>query len=55
MAKRTRACSECGFDDDWHENGRGDLFCGCQVCPECHEMDPGWHAAGCSELEQGGE
>lgn len=42
------ACNECGFDDGWHCDGRGTVYCDCQCCAECGEFDG--HAAGCAEV-----
>lgn len=44
-------CSECGFDDDWSCDGRGTVYCGCEVCPECAGFDG--HYADC--IEEGEE
>lgn len=41
-------CSECGSDDDWSCDGRGNVLCGCQACADCHLLDAyGFHNADC--------
>jgi hypothetical protein len=41
-------CLCCGFDDDWFCDGRGNVLCGCQACPECHRVDAyGFHEPEC--------
>lgn len=46
-------CGICGSDDDWHDDGRGNVLCGCQACPDCGELDAyNMHAAGCPCLEE---
>lgn len=32
-------CDVCGFDDDWECDGSGRIFCSCERCPECGEID----------------
>lgn len=45
------ACSECGCDDDWTCDGRGNVMCGCQACPDCGLLDAyGFHETGCPQL-----
>lgn len=47
-------CCECGCDDDWSDDGRGNVLCGCQACAECGELSAyGFHAQGCPALEEG--
>lgn len=42
-------CPYCGDDSDWHSDGRGTIYCGCRLCPECGELDElDGHGAGCS-------
>jgi hypothetical protein len=40
-------CDVCGYDDDWHADGRDVVYCGCSVCPECGDFDG--HLVGCPE------
>lgn len=41
-----RVCYSCGETDGWlPEDGRGNVYCSCQGCPECAEVDG--HALGC--------
>lgn len=48
------ACSNCGFDDGWSCDGRGNVLCDCQDCPDCGIIDAyGFHEAGCAQLEEG--
>lgn len=45
-------CSVCGSDDDWVCDGRGNVLCGCQACPDCYELSAyGFHKSGCPALE----
>ena len=46
-------CFQCGFDDEWQCDGRGNILCGlCQQCPDCGIVDAyGFHNAGCAQLE----
>lgn len=45
-------CLSCGFDDDWQCDGRGNVLCGCQSCPECGIVDAyGFHNPGCPTLD----
>ena len=47
-------CAECGFDDDWTADGRGNILCGCQACPDCGILDAyGFHESGCPQLREG--
>lgn len=51
-------CQECGFDDCWECDGRGNILCDCQACPECGLVDAyGMHNPGCpclnTEEEEG--
>ena len=46
-------CTECGCDDDWSCDGRGNILCGCQACGECGILDAyGFHESGCPALER---
>jgi hypothetical protein len=46
-------CLECGSEDDWHEDGRGFILCGCQACPDCGELSAeNFHAADCPQLDE---
>lgn len=46
-------CSNCGFDDDWDCDGRGNVMCSCQACPDCGIVDAyGFHNEGCSQLDE---
>lgn len=38
-------CDYCDDADDWHVDGRGTIYCGCQRCSECDEWEG--HAPGC--------
>lgn len=40
-------CMVCGFDNEWDCDGRGNIFCSCQACPECGMGDG--HEIGCAE------
>ena len=42
-------CLNCGFETDWEVDGRGTVYCSCQCCPGCSELDG--HTTGCSEIE----
>ena len=47
-------CFGCGFEDDWKVDGRGNILCGCQACPDCGILDAyGFHEAGCPQLQEG--
>ncbi len=49
-------CSECGCDDDWSCDGRGNVLCGCQACGECGMLDAyGFHESGCPLLKEAEE
>lgn len=49
-------CMQCGFDDGWQCDGRGNILCECQSCPDCGIVDAyGMHESGCSELESDDE
>lgn len=55
---RPGACTVCGFDDGWDCDGRGNVFCDCQRCPDCDEFD-GTHnelcrEVGCMDMEDSG-
>jgi hypothetical protein len=44
-------CGICGYDDDWSVDGRGNVLCGCQACPDCNILDVnGFHNEGCPQL-----
>jgi hypothetical protein len=46
------ACYICGFDDRWSVDGRGNVLCDCQACPDCGIVDAYWfHESGCPTLE----
>jgi len=46
-------CFECGFDDGWTMDGRGNVLCECQACVECGIIDAyGFHNAGCPCIEE---
>lgn len=46
-------CSECGCDDDWSCDGRGNVLCGCQACVGCGILDAyGFHEHGCPVLKE---
>jgi hypothetical protein len=46
-------CAECGFDDEWIVDGRGNILCSCQACPDCGIVDAyGFHEQDCTALEQ---
>jgi len=32
-------CWVCGYDDDWSCDGRGNILCSCQACPDCNIID----------------
>ena len=45
------ACLECGFDDEWSCDGRGNVLCSCQACPYCNELSAyNFHNEGCPAL-----
>lgn len=45
------ACGSCGLDDEWSVDGRGNILCSCQACPDCGILDAyGFHRPGCLEL-----
>jgi len=47
------ACDGCGYDDDYECDGRGNVLCGCQACPECGMLDAyGFHDGTCAMLER---
>ena len=47
-------CLGCGFHDDWTVDGRGNVLCGCQACPDCGILDAyGFHNTGCTQLQEG--
>lgn len=46
-------CFECGSDDCWQVDGRGNVLCDCQACPDCGLVDAyGFHDPGCPALEE---
>ncbi len=48
------ACLECGESDGWEVDGRGNVLCECQACPDCHLLDAyGMHEHNCPQLAQG--
>lgn len=44
-------CSECGSDDAWTCDGRGNVMCDCQACPDCRNPY-GFHDHGCPTLRE---
>ncbi len=45
-------CFQCGSDDDWTCDGRGNVLCGCQACVDCGILDAyGFHDPGCPQLD----
>ena len=46
-------CLECGFDDKWTVDGRGNVMCSCQACPDCGIIDAyGFHEPQCPVLNE---
>lgn len=46
-------CLECGSDDDWQVDGRGNILCACQACLDCGIVDAyGFHEPGCPVLAE---
>ena len=44
-------CNECGFDKYWQCDGRGNIMCSCQACPDCGLVDAyEFHEVGCPQL-----
>lgn len=44
-------CPECGADDDYECDGRGNVTCGCQSCPGCGSRDVyGFHERDCTVI-----
>ena len=44
-------CLECGSAEDWSCDGRGNVLCDCQACPDCGILDAyGFHNPGCPVL-----
>jgi hypothetical protein len=44
-------CHECGEREAWSCDGRGNVMCECQACPDCGIVDAyGMHEAGCACL-----
>jgi len=47
------ACMECGMDDGWQVDGRGNVLCDCQACPDCGMIDAyNFHESGCPQIGQ---
>lgn len=47
-------CGLCGETDGWTVDGRGNVLCECQACPDCGIIDAyGFHNPGCPELDRG--
>lgn len=45
-------CQECGYDDNWTCDGRGNVMCECQACVDCGIIDAyGFHNPGCPQIE----
>lgn len=45
-------CDCCGFDDGWFCDGRGNVTCDCQACPDCGSTDVyNFHETGCQALK----
>lgn len=45
------ACHECGESDDYSCDGRGNVLCACQACPDCGLLDAyGFHESDCAQL-----
>jgi len=46
-------CNVCGFDNDWQCDGRGNILCSCQACPDCFIVDAyGFHEVNCPQLKE---
>jgi len=46
-------CFECGSADEWQCDGRGNVLCSCQACPDCGIVDAyGFHEPGCPVLAE---
>lgn len=46
-------CFECGETDNWQCDGRGNVLCDCQACPDCGIVDAyGFHEANCPQLAE---
>lgn len=44
-------CMECGDDDGWQVDGRGNVLCDCQACPGCGIVDAyGFHEPDCARI-----
>jgi len=39
LARKYGKCRECGFDSEWIEDGRGDVYCSCQETEEWSEEE----------------
>jgi len=48
-------CYECGFNDGWTVDGRGNVLCDCQACVDCGIIDAyGFHESDCPRLDDNG-
>jgi hypothetical protein len=46
-------CCECGENDQWECDGRGNIMCNCQACPDCGILDAyNFHNSGCPMLKE---
>lgn len=46
-------CLECGCDDCWTCDGRGNVLCDCQACPDCGIIDAyGFHEPTCPKVKE---
>jgi hypothetical protein len=46
-------CSACGYPDGWTVDGRGNVMCECEACPDCGCLDAyGFHDSGCPVLTE---
>lgn len=46
-------CDVCGFDDGWQVDGRGNILCDCQACPDCNLVSAyNFHEPGCPMLDK---
>lgn len=44
-------CGICGYSDGWQVDGRCNVLCDCQSCPDCGIVDAyGFHEPGCPVL-----
>ena len=47
------ACHDCGSDDEWSCDGRGNVTCGCSACPDCGSQDVyGFHEPDCLVIRE---